>query len=95
MNNIVYLSKLENIAILWHGALYALALFLLRSFDATDKEFNARYTGSIRKSRPTIHGLAADFSMLTKVPKFIVENKIKALGLNLGATVEFDSDFPV
>ena len=91
MRNVVYLSQLKDIAILWRGDLYALSLFILRSLDATDREINAKNKGSIQKSRPTLHGLAGDFAMLTKVPGFIVEKKIKSLGFDLGATVDFDS----
>ncbi len=92
MRQIVYLSRIENLAILWPGDFHALALFILRSFDATDREVNKKNKTSIQKSRPTLHGLAGDFSRLTKVPNFIVERTIKSLGLNLGATVDFDPD---
>ncbi|MFO7728211.1 MAG: hypothetical protein R6X11_07765 [Desulfonatronovibrio sp.] len=87
----VYLSQLKNISILWDNDLYTLALFILRSFDAADREINEKNKGSIQKSRPTLHGLAADFAMLTKVPSYIVEKKLKSLGFNIGATVDFDS----
>lgn len=90
MREIVYLSQLKNISILWDGDLYALALFILRSFDATDREVNEKNNKSVQKTRPTLHGLAGDFAMLTKVPSFIVEKKLKSKGFDIGATVDFD-----
>lgn len=86
----VYLSQLEEFAILWPGDVHALAEFILRSYDATDREVNASNQGSIQRSRPTLHGLAGDFAMLTKVPRSRVEKEFQALGFSLGATVEFD-----
>ena len=91
MREIVYLSQIKNISILWDSDFYTLALFILRSFDATDREINEKNKGSIQKSRPTLHGLAGYFAMLTNVPSFIVEKKLKSLGFNIGAIVEFDS----
>jgi hypothetical protein len=92
MREKVYLSQLEEFAILWPGDVHALAEFILRSYDATDREVNASNQSSIQRSRPTLHGLASDFAMLTKVPRSRVEKEFQAFGFSLGATVEFDSE---
>ncbi len=90
MRKIVNLSQLKEIAILWPGDVHMLAEFILRSYDARDREVNARSRGVIHKSRPTLHGLAGDFAMLTKVPESRVEREFQTRGLDLGVTVEFD-----
>lgn len=87
---IVYLSQLEEVQILWPGDVRALAEFILRSYDATDKIANARNTGSVQKSRPTMHGIAMDFAGLTNVRGTQIEQKFKSLGFNLGSNVDFD-----
>jgi hypothetical protein len=80
MRKKVYLSQLEEFTILWLGDVHALAEFILCSYDAMDREVNASNQSSIQRSRPTLHGLAADFAMLTKVPRSRVEKEFQAFG---------------
>ena len=89
---VVYLSQLKNVEILWPGDIHALAEFILRSNDVTDKVVNAQNPGTIIKSRPTLHGLAKSFGYIAKASKSDVEEKLKAAGLNLNAMVEYDPD---
>lgn len=86
----VYLSQLEELAILWTGDIRTLAEFILRSYDAGDRESNKRNRGTIQKSRPTLHGLARDFAMLTRIQLSRVEREFESRGFDLSATVEFD-----
>jgi len=86
----VYLSQLEELAILWPGDVRTLAEFILRSYDAEDRESNERSRGTIQKSRPTLHGLASEFAMLTRIQQSRVEREFESHGFDLGATVEFD-----
>ena len=90
MEKQVYLFQLEQFTILWPGDVHTLAKFILRSYDARDRDINACSHGSVPKSRPTFHGLAADFAMLTKVPESRVEREFQTRGLDLEATIEFD-----
>ena len=86
----VYLSQLEEVQILWRGDIRALAEFILRSSDATDKIANALNTDSKQTSRPTIHGLAMNFANITDVSGTQIEQQLKSHGFNLGAKVDFD-----
>ena len=86
----VYLSQLEELAILWTGDIRTLAEFILRSYDAGDREKNETSRGTIQKSRPTLHGLARDFALLTRIPLSRVERELESRGFDLSATVEFD-----
>lgn len=87
----VYLSQLEEVEVMWRGDVRLLAEFLLRSLDARDRELNAQGNRTMQRSRPTLHGLAGPFAMLTGIPESRIEAELKAHGFNLGATVEFDS----
>lgn len=87
----IYLSQLEEVEVIWRGDVRLLAEFLLRSLNARDREINAQGNGTIQRSRPTLHGLAGHFAMLTGIPESGIETELKAHGFNLGATVEFDA----
>jgi hypothetical protein len=87
---VVYLSQLEELAILWPGDIRALAEFIVRSYDAGDRERNEANRGTIQKSRPTLYGLARDFSMLTRIQPSRVERELESHGFDLSATVELD-----
>ena len=88
---IVQLSKLREISVLWHGDVHTIAEFLLRTCDIQDRKNNARRTGSLQKSRPTLNGVAKSFALIARVPKSDVEKELNIRGLNLKATVEFDA----
>ena len=90
-NKTVYLSQLEDVEVIWRGDMRALAEFLLRSYDAKDREINAQSNRTTQRSRPTLHGLAGHFSMLTGILESRIQAELKANGFNLGATIEFDS----
>ncbi|MBN1974818.1 MAG: hypothetical protein JW787_14355 [Sedimentisphaerales bacterium] len=87
---VVYLSELKDIQILWPGDIRSLAEFKLRCCDSEDKIANSNSRGGIQKSRPTIHGLAADFEHMTNISISRIERILKDYGFNLGATIEFD-----
>jgi len=54
---VVYLSQIEEVQILWPGDVRALAEFALRCRDATDSKVNASSNGT-QKSRPTLERIA-------------------------------------
>jgi len=85
------LSQLEELAILWPGDIRALAEFLLCASDARDHQTNRQSREVVQRSRPTLHGLARHFAMLTGVPESQITREFEAHGLNPVATVEFDS----
>ena len=86
----VYLSQLEDVQILWPGDFRTLSEFILHCHEATDKIANARNTGSVQKSRPSIHGVAMHFSRISDLSGAQIEQQLKSDGFDLGATVEFD-----
>jgi len=86
----VYLSQLDDVEVMWRGDMRALAEFLLRSHDARDHEINAQSNRTMQRSRPTLHGLAGHFAMLTGIPESRIEAEFKVHEFNLGATIEFD-----
>jgi hypothetical protein len=90
MRKRVCLSELKEIGILWPGDVHALADFILHAFDARDREANA-VGGVIRKSRPTVRGLAGYYSQLTDTPSSRIERELQARGLDLGAVLDSDS----
>ncbi len=53
--------------------------------DAKDKNTNC-------KSRPTLHGLANKYSLLTEVNSDQIEDMLKEYGFLLGSTIEYDKD---
>ena len=87
---VVYLSQLKDFQILWPGDIRALAEFILRCCDANDKIANAKNSGGIQKSRPTIHGLVADYAYITNIPISRIERTLEDYGFNLAASIEFD-----
>ena len=86
----VYLSKLEDVEILWPGDFHTLSEFVLQCHEAKDSIANARNTGSVQKSRPSIHGLAMHFARISDLSGIQIEQQLKSDGFDLGATVEFD-----
>ena len=88
---IIYLSQLDDVEVMWRGDMRALAEFLLRSHEARDREINAQSNRTKQRSRPTLHGLAAHFAMLTGISESRIEAELKVHEFNLGATIEFDS----
>ncbi len=65
-------------------------MFLLKAFDARDRETNAQNPG-VRVSRPTLHGLANCYSRVTNIPPERIEAELAKAGFSLGGTVDFDS----
>jgi hypothetical protein len=92
MKDIVYLSQIKDISILWPGDLHMFADFLLRAYDAKDLRSNKQNKSRVVKSRPTLKGLANRYSIVTHVLQIEIESKIMQYGLSLGATVEHDID---
>ena len=86
---IIYLSQLEEVQILWPGDVRALAEFVLRCCEARDKIANVRNKGR-QTSRPTIHSLAMVLERITEVPGMQIEQQFKSHGFSLAATVEYD-----
>ena len=92
----VYLSKLEKISILWPGDVYAFAQFILRSYDAIDREMSAESGRARGCTRPTLQGLASSFASVTRTPVSRARDEFLNRGLALSAIVAFDpeSDAP-
>ena len=91
MKRSVSLSALRDVAVLFPGDLYELGLFLCKAFDARDRETNARNTGvCVGPSRPTLHGLAADYARVTDIELRRIEAVLVEAGLGLAAVVDFD-----
>jgi hypothetical protein len=90
MRRKISLSALRDIAILFPGDLRELGVFLLKAYDARDREANASNPRTIQKSRPTLHGLAGLYARVTEVSQERIEKLLVEAGLNLGAVVEFD-----
>ena len=86
----VYLSELEDVKILWPGDFHALAEFTLQCHEAKDKIANARNTGSVQKSRPSVHGVAMHFARITDLSGAQIKQQLKSDGFDLGATVDYD-----
>lgn len=79
----VHLARLKGIRVLFEGDLHQLAQFVLRAYDAEQ-------AGTTSVARPTLHGLAGIYAAALHVDREAVEQVMKAHGLPLGATVEFD-----
>ena len=84
------MSELEDVEILWPGDFYALSEFILRCHEAKDRIANAQNTGSVQKSRPSIHGIAMHFVRISDLSEAQIERQLKSDGFELGTTVEFD-----
>jgi hypothetical protein len=78
-------GALKDIEVLYRGDIYDLACLLLKIHDAKDKGTNCR-------SRHTIHGLAATYSMIADVSREKIREIFERHGLPMGATVEHDED---
>ncbi len=86
------LSALRDVAVLFPGDLQELGHFLLKAFDARDRETNARHAGvRVGSSRPTLHGLAAHYGRVTNIELRRVEGMLVEAGFDLGAIVEYDA----
>ena len=79
------LRSLRSVKVLFEGDIYDLACLLLKAYDAKDQGTNSR-------SRPTVHGLATRYSMLTDISTDAIIEVFNRYGLPLGATVEWDGD---
>ena len=79
------LSSLKSVKVLFEGDIYDLACLLLKAYNAKDQETGFR-------SRPTVHGLATRYSMLTDISRDAIIEVFNRHGLPLGATVESDED---
>ncbi|TVS17071.1 MAG: hypothetical protein EA424_13440 [Planctomycetaceae bacterium] len=92
MEQEIPLSALRDVAVLFPGDLHELGRFLCKAFDARDREANARNAGvRIGPSRPTLHGLAAQYAGATNIELRRVEGMLVAAGFSLGAIVEYDA----
>jgi hypothetical protein len=85
------LHALRDVAVLFPGDVHELAVFLLKARAARDREANAQDPRTIRKSQPTLHGVAGRYAQVTDVSQERIEKLLVEAGLDLGAIVEFDS----
>ncbi len=87
----ISVESLCGVAVLNEGDIHEVACLLLRLWASKDREANARSTGSVVRSRPTVGWLARAYSSL--VPDVSTE-RVKAVlvrhGLPLGGVVEHD-----
>ncbi len=91
MTRTIPLSALRDVAILFPGDLHELALFLLKVFDARDREANAQKPGVlIGPLRPTLHGLAAHYAQVTGIALHRVEGELAKAGFASGGIVDYD-----
>src|ERR1039458_2988598 len=81
------LRSLKSVKVLFEGDIYDLACLLLKAYNAKDQRTGFR-------SRPTVHGLATRYSMLTDISTDAIIEVFNRHGLPLGATVESDEDQP-
>ena len=81
----IALRSLKSVKVLFEGDIYDLACLLLKAYDA-------KYHGTHRRSRPTVHGLATYYSMLISIDRDAIIEVLTRHGLPLGATVESDED---
>lgn len=88
---IVYLSQLENVQILWPGDMKALADFVIRCNIEKDKIYHES-TGAIQTSHPTVNGLAGRYANTANISCNEIRQKLNSYGLNLGAIVKRDSE---
>lgn len=87
----VSVESLRGVAVLYEGDVHEVACLLLKLWASKDRETNARGTGSVVRSRPTVGWLAVAYSSL--VPDVSTERVKEVLvrhGLPLGAAVEHD-----
>jgi len=85
------LSAIKDLAVLFPGDLHDLAVFLLKAYDARDREANAQNPRVlIGPTRPTLHGLAAQYARVTDIPLSRVEEELAKAGFALGGIVDFD-----
>lgn len=87
----VSVESLRGVAVLYEGDIHEVACLLLKLWASKDRETNARSTGSVVRSRPTVGWLAMAYSSL--VPDVSTERVKQVLvrhGLPLGAAVEHD-----
>ena len=84
----IYLKELLPVSVLFEGDFHELASFILRGFAAQAKD-------TITRARPTIHGVARAYARLfIDIDPDKIEAKLRKLGYDLGATVEWDEDSP-
>ena len=84
MPRIVSLSDLLPVKILFDADFHALATFMLRGFDSLTE-------GRGATSRPTVYGVASAYARLFVDVEFRrIEAKLRKMGFDLGATVEWD-----
>jgi hypothetical protein len=79
------LRSLKSVNVLFEGDIYDLACLLLKAYNAKDR-------GTGFRARPTVHGLATRYSMLTDISTDAIIEVFNRHGLPLGATVESDED---
>lgn len=81
----VGVQSLKSVKVLFEGDIYELACLMLKSYDALA-------LGTLSRSRPTVHGLATKYSMLTGVSREAIIEVFDRHGLRLEAVVEWDED---
>jgi hypothetical protein len=79
------ITALKGVSFLFEDDIYDLAHWLLKMNGAKDKGTNCR-------SRHTVYGLTAVYSMVADVSRDEIVNILESHGLPLGATVEYDND---
>jgi len=88
----ISLRALRGVAVVYPGDVHELATFVLKTRVVRDREANAQNPMTVRKSRPTLRGLACHYAQVTDIHRVDVERTLVEAGLDLGAVVEFDSD---
>lgn len=90
MTSKIGLNSLRRVSILFDDDLYELACFLVKVCHAKDAV--AHQERARVRSRPTVHGVANWYAMLTNVKLSVIEGVLKRHGFELGTIVEFDDD---
>jgi hypothetical protein len=86
MDRLVRLHELASVSILFDGDFRLLAAFLLRGFDSLNEGTNGR-------SRPTMNGVAGAYARLfLQVRSEAITAKLREMGFDLGAIVEWDEE---
>jgi len=91
---IIALSELKDVQILWPGDFYILADFVLRCFETDDAIQNAKVNASRRHSYPSLHGLAAHYARISRQPLEDIEQQLTKRGFWMGSGVTIDGKFP-
>ena len=91
---IISLSELKDVQILWPGDFYILADFVLRCFEADDAIQNAKINACRGHSYPSLHGLAAHYARISNQPLEDIEQQLTKRGFWMRSGVTIDGNNP-